>query len=118
MQFVRKVLAITSFLVLITSLYCYYLMTPEDEETDGYQLGVWDTILTQAPTSMLEHSGSGDSSRLCGYRPGFKGQPKNLDYSGRTAAAVRTARSLNVFASTHSWQENLGINSDACHRSL
>ena len=99
MQFVRKVLAITSFLVLLPSCTVIIDDTPEDEETMQYELGVWDTIPTQAPMSTSNAVAPGTHRVSVATVLGYKGQPKNLTTAGRATAAVRTARFLNVFAS-------------------
>ncbi len=109
MQLVRKVLAFTSFLVLLPACAVHLDDTPEDEEKVHYEYGTWESSPNSSTYEYVECTSSGGSSRLCGYRPGTQGSPNRPDYSWQSNCRGRDCQILNVFAH-YSLHENLGIN--------
>jgi hypothetical protein len=109
MQLVRKFLATLSLIALLPGCAVVLDDTPEDEQKVEYEYGTWETNPNSGTYEYVKCSASGDTSRLCGYRPGTQGAPDRPDYSWQSNCRGRDCQILNVFAH-YSLQENLGVN--------
>jgi hypothetical protein len=109
MQLVRKILAVTSLLVLLPGCAVVLDDTADDEEKVHYEYGTWESRPNSSTYKYVECTSTGDASRLCGYRPDLQGSSNRPDYSWQSNCRGADCQILNVFAH-YSLPENLGTN--------